>query len=64
MGVGWGAEVATMWVGDDETLWLHSLDGSQGGVVGCTALEFRAEVWLGDTNLRFYKCLDGFPRWH
>ena len=53
-----------MWVGDDETLWLHSLDGSQGGVVGCTALEFRAEVWLGDTNLRFYKCLDGFPRWH
>ena len=33
-GVGWGAEVATMWVGNDETLWLHSLDGSQGDAKG------------------------------
>lgn len=49
-----GAGVAMVWVTDDEAIYISSFvsQGDVKWVVGFTALEFRAEVWVGETNLR------------
>lgn len=47
--------VGTVWVADEEAVWLSSFDITKGDVkwvVGFIAVEFRAGVWVGNSTLR------------